>query len=78
MTKTELATLLEDSAEQGSRKALASIGLQDDTAHKDVNDLLALLESWRAVKRTALQTAVRVITVGILAAIAGYWFRGSL
>jgi hypothetical protein len=74
LTKPELSSLLEESAEQGAKKALASIGLHDENASKDVLDLRTLLDSFRAAKRTVLQTVVRVLTIGVLAAIAGWWF----
>ncbi len=42
---------------------------QNGSAAKDIRELRDLLEAWRDARRTAWQTAVKVITTGILAAL---------
>lgn len=77
MTQAELDNLLEKAAERGARRALESVGLHDDAAGKDIQDLRTLIDSWRTAKKTALTTVVHWTTVGILGAIAAtlYWKR---
>ena len=70
MTDAELTLLIEKAAECGAKRALRSIGLQDETAMSDVRDLRSLLDAWRLTKRTVLTTVVRaLVVVAVLAAI---------
>ena len=72
MPEEEFEALLEQSAERGARRALATVGLVDEYAACDLRDLRSLLGVLRMVKRTAVQTVVRMATTGlILALIAG-------
>jgi hypothetical protein len=61
--------LIERAAEEGARRALAAVGLHDEDAANDVRDLRTLLAAWRSAKRTAWQTAVKVLTTAVLAAL---------
>ena len=47
----ELARLLDEAAEKGAKRALASVGLHDQDAGDDVRELRGLLESWRETKK---------------------------
>ena len=69
MTDAELTLLIEKSAECGAKRALRSIGLQDETAMSDVRDLRSLLDAWRLTKRTVLTTLLKALVVAFLAAI---------
>jgi hypothetical protein len=69
MTEAELEELLARSAERGARRALVDVGLEGKEAALDVRDLRSLIECIRFVRRTAVQTAVRLITTGILLAL---------
>lgn len=69
MPEAEFAQLLELAAERGARKALADVGLDGDDAADDIRDLRSLLGCMRLAKHTAVQTAVRLITTGILIAL---------
>lgn len=72
MPDTEFEALLARAAEEGARRALADVGLDCEEAAMDVRDLRALLDCIRFVRRTAMQTAVQMITTGvILALLAG-------
>lgn len=66
----ETQRLIEQAAEAGARKALASVGLQDDNAVHDVRELRNLLDAWRNTKATVAQTATRLVTTFILGALA--------
>jgi hypothetical protein len=70
MNELEIEALIERAAERGARKALAQVGLQDEDAGRDVQELRGLLEAWRAARRTILQTVTRLITTTILTALA--------
>ena len=65
----EFEALLERAAETGARRALQEVGLQGEDAALDIRDLRSLIECIRFVRRTAVQTAVRLITTGILLAL---------
>ncbi|HXF88291.1 MAG TPA: DUF6127 family protein [Xanthobacteraceae bacterium] len=69
MTQAEIEELLARAAERGARRALADVGLEGKEAALDVRDLRALIECLRLVRRTAVQTIVRLITTGILLAL---------
>ena len=76
MTEPELQVLMERAAEAGARRALVNVGLHDEDAGKDVQELRGLLETWRDTKRTVTQTIARIITSAILFALAaGAWMH---
>jgi hypothetical protein len=69
MSDAELESILVRAAERGARRALADVGLEGKEAALDIRDLRSLIECIRFVRRTAVQTAVRLITTGILLAL---------
>lgn len=69
MTQAKIEELLACAAERGARKALADVGLEGKEAALDIRDLRSLIECIRFVRRTAVQTAVRLMTTGILLAL---------
>jgi hypothetical protein len=69
LRKEEFDDLLDRAAERGAERALAHLGLENGHAAKDIRELRDLLQAWRDARRTAWQTAVKVITTGILAAL---------
>lgn len=72
----EFEAILTRAAEEGARKALADVGLDGEEAALDIRDLRALLDCLRIMRRTAVQTAVRMITTGLmLALLAGIAIR---
>lgn len=76
MTKLELEQLVERSARRGAKEALASIGLHDETAGKDIHDLRQLIEGWRDVKKSVINTFVKWFVLVILGVISvGAWTR---
>lgn len=74
MTPEDLDILLEKASERGADCALKKLGLHDDQAGKDIQEVRSLLESWRDTKRTISQTIARIITTALLTVMAlGTW-----
>lgn len=71
ITNEELEAMLDRAARKGAKEALASIGLLDDSAQKDITEMRSLLEAWRDTRRSVWNTVTKVITVSILTFIAG-------
>ena len=69
MPEEEFEDLLGQVAERGARAALATVGLENGHAARDIRALRDLLEAWRDARRTAWQTFIKVLTTGILAAL---------
>ena len=69
LRREEFDDLLDRAAERGAERALAHLGLENGHAAKDIRELRDLLQAWRDARLTAWQTAVKVITTGILAAL---------
>lgn len=70
MNETELEAIIERAAKRGAREALESIGLHDDDAVRDVQELRGLLEAWRDAKTAAWKTVAQVFTTALLTALA--------
>ena len=71
ITNEELEAMLDRAARKGAKQALASIGLLDDSAQKDITEMRSLLEAWRDTRKSVWNTVTKVITVSILTFIAG-------
>ena len=71
ITNEELEAMLDRAARKGAKEALASIGLLDDSAQKDIIEMRSLLEAWRDTRKSIWNTVTKVITVSILTFIAG-------
>jgi len=69
-----LRALAEESSQAGARRALASLGLDDERARRDMDELRELLSAWRDAKRSARQAvvswAVRLCLAALLAGMA--------
>jgi hypothetical protein len=65
--ETELKALLESASEAGAQRALAHLGLADESATKDMADLRELLSAWRDAKRSARKAVVEWLIRGALA-----------
>jgi len=69
-----LRALVEESSQAGARRALASLGLDDPRARRDMDELRELLSAWRDAKRSAAQAvvtwAVRLMLAMLLIGIA--------
>lgn len=53
-----LRALAEESSQAGARRALASLGLDDSSARRDMDELRELLSAWRDAKRSAWKAVV--------------------
>jgi uncharacterized membrane protein YdfJ with MMPL/SSD domain len=69
-----LRALAEESSQAGARRALASLGLEDASARRDMDEFRELLSAWRDAKRTAWRAvvtwAVRIALAALLIGIA--------
>jgi len=71
ITNDELEAMLDRAVRKGAKEALASIGLLDDSAQRDITEMRSLLEAWRDTRRSIWNTVTKVITVSMLTFIAG-------
>ena len=69
MPDAEFEELLARAAQEGAKRALADVGLDGKEAALDIRDLRALLDAIRFVRRTAVQSAVQLLTTGIILAL---------
>lgn len=67
----ELEEMLDRAARKGAKEALASIGLLDASAQKDIVEMRSLLEAWRDTRKSIWTTVIKVTTVAVLTFIAG-------
>ena len=80
--RATLRGVVEEAAELGARRALASLGLEDAEAGKDMRELRGLLGAWRDAKKSAVQAVagwfVRLVLALLVVGIAvktGLWER---
>jgi hypothetical protein len=64
-----LRAIVEEASESGAMRALASLGLDDERARRDMDELRELLRAWRDVKRGAWQTIVAWLMRLVLATL---------
>jgi hypothetical protein len=64
-----LRALVEESSQAGARRALASLGLDDEKARRDRDELRELLSAWRDAKRTAWRAVVTWLVRLLLAMV---------
>jgi hypothetical protein len=69
LSEHDLEAMLQRAAEEGARRALTDVGLGGKDAVLTIHDMRSLLECIQFVRRTAVQTAVHVITTGALVAL---------
>jgi hypothetical protein len=66
LTPEEFEAMLDRAAKKGARAALEEIGLHDEHAGKDLDELRSLLSSWRDTKKAVWSTVVKTVTTGFL------------
>ena len=67
-----MRALVEESSQAGARRALASLGLDDERARRDMDELRELLSAWRDAKRSAWRAVVTwVVRVACAAVLIG-------
>lgn len=67
---TDLVTLraiAEEASELGADRVLHRLGLEDDRAQSDIDELRELLGAWRAAKASAWRAAVDWVVKGAMA-----------
>ena len=69
MSEPEFELMLARAAEKGARRALSDVGFEGEDAALDIRDLRSLVDCIRLVRRTAVRTAVRLLTTGLLLAL---------
>lgn len=69
MPEDEFETLLAQAAERGARAALATVGLENGHAARDVRELRDLLDAYRAARRTVWHTVLKMVTTGLVVAL---------
>ena len=62
-----LRALIEEASELGAARALARLGLGDDKASGDIDELRELLSAWRDAKASAWKAAVDWLGRGVFA-----------
>ena len=69
-----LRALVEEASQSGARRALGALGLDDERARRDMDELRELLSAWRDAKRSARQAVVswfvRIVLAALLAGMA--------
>ena len=68
MPEEEFEDLLGQVAERGARAALATVGLENGHAARDILELRSLLEAWQEARHAAWQAIVKAVVTGLLAA----------
>ena len=69
LSESDLEVMLARAAKEGARRALSDVGLGRKDAVLTIHDMRSLLERISFVRRTAAQTAVHVVTTGVLIAL---------
>lgn len=72
LPKAELEQLLGQAACRGARQALKDIGLDNGAAREDIRELRSLLAALRLARRTAWQTAVKIVTTAFVLALLAW------
>ena len=62
-----LRAIVEESSEVGAARALARLGLGDESVQEDIDELRELLSAWRQAKASAWKAAVEWLVRGVLA-----------
>ncbi|MGB3797422.1 MAG: DUF6127 family protein [Alteraurantiacibacter sp.] len=69
-TGTDLVTLraiVEEASELGANRMMCRLGLDDDGAQNDLDELRELLGAWRTAKASAWKAAVEWMVRGVMA-----------
>ncbi len=69
-----LKAMVEEACEAGAHRAMSAIGLADEAAHKDMEELRQLLAAWRDAKSSArralVEWVVRILLALLLVGLA--------
>jgi len=71
-----LRAMVEESSQAGARRALGALGLDDERARRDMDELRELLSAWRDAKKTAWQAVVSwMVRIALAAVLIGLAVR---
>ena len=74
-----LRALIEEASGVGAERALAAIGLTDDHARRDMDELHELLRAWRDAKKSAREAVVSwLVRIALAVLVAGIALRAGL
>ena len=62
-----LRAIVEESSELGAERVLDKLGLDDEGAHDDLDELRDLLSAWRAAKASASKAVIEWCVRGLMA-----------
>lgn len=62
-----LRAIVEESSELGANRVLHKLGLEDENAHEDLDELRELLAAWRAAKASASKAVIEWAIRGVMA-----------
>ena len=62
-----LRAIVEEASEVGAARVLGRLGLDDPSAHDDIESLRELLAAWRAAKAATWKAAIEWLVRGMLA-----------
>ena len=62
-----LRALVEEASELGAARAMERLGLGDEHARRDMDELRELLSAWRDAKKSAWKAAIEWLVRGLLA-----------
>ena len=69
-----MRALVEEATQAGARRALGALGLDDEKARRDMDELRELLAAWRDAKRSAWKAVVgwfvRLVLAMVLVGLA--------
>lgn len=69
-----LRALIEEASGVGAERALSALGLRDENARRDMDELRELLRAWRDAKKSAREAvvswAIRIVLALLVAGIA--------
>jgi len=70
LTAEQLEEMLDRAAKRGACEALKEVGLHDDDARKDIQEMRSLLEAWRDTRRSVWLTIIKMSTIAVITFIA--------
>ncbi|HUG46263.1 MAG TPA: DUF6127 family protein [Sphingomicrobium sp.] len=71
--------MVEESSQAGAQRALGALGLDDERARRDMDELRELLRAWRDAKRTASRAVVTwLVRIALAALLVGLAVRFRL
>ncbi len=74
-----LRALIEEASEVGAERALAALGLRDEQARRDMDELRELLRAWRDAKRSAWKAVVSwAVRIGLALLVAGIAVKAGM